>query len=99
MNATAVRTTKKSMTTGLVRLAAGAAISVALMTTAAPAMAQQPPEPGPVSTEPAVTSPAPAVDVSSAALGALGGIALGGLGLGITVGIQRRRDHSAAHPA
>jgi hypothetical protein len=101
----AVRTTKQSMTTRLVRMAAGAAISVAFMTTAAPAMAQQPPEPrgGSIERNPdppeAATPSAPAVDVSSAALGALGGIALGGLGLGITVGIQRRRDHSAAHPA
>jgi hypothetical protein len=106
MNTTATRTTKQSMTTRLVRLAAGAAVTVAFMTTAAPAMAQNPREPGGGSIErtldppaPAVPQAAPAVDVSSAALGALGGIALGGVGLGIMVGLQRRRDHSAAHPA
>jgi hypothetical protein len=105
MNTTAPRTMKQSMTTRLVRLAAGAAISVAFMTTAAPAMAQNAPEPrggsiertlGP--TTGPVPQAAPAVDVSSAALGALGGIALGGLGLGIMVGVQRRREHSATHP-
>ena len=32
-------------------------------------------------------------DTTSIALGALGGIALGGAGLGIALGIQRRRDH------
>ena len=107
MNNTAARTTKQSMTTRLVRLAAGAAVSVASLTAVAPAMAQQPPEPGGGSIErtldppepaPAdVTQAAPAVDASSAALGALGGIALGGVGLGIMVGVQRRRDHSAIH--
>ncbi|MGY4766107.1 hypothetical protein ACXC9Q_04210 [Kribbella sp. CWNU-51] len=29
----------------------------------------------------------------------LGGIALGGAGLGITLGVQRRRDRSSPHPA
>jgi hypothetical protein len=105
----AAHTTKQSMTTRLARLAAGAAVSVAFMTTAAPAMAQYAPEPGdvyverpldpPLAPPPAAAQPEPAVDVSSAALGALGGIALGGVGLGITLGIQRRRDHSTAHPA
>ncbi|MFI7063877.1 hypothetical protein ACIBL3_23025 [Kribbella sp. NPDC050124] len=37
------------------------------------------------------------LDATSVALGALGGIALGGAGLGITLGVQRRRDHSALH--
>ncbi|TDW90817.1 MULTISPECIES: hypothetical protein [Kribbella] len=112
----AARTTKQSMTTRLAQLAAGAAISLALMTTAAPAMAQYSPEPGdvyvspepgdvhvgldhPLMPTPEAAQPEPAVDVSSAALGALGAIALGGVGLGITLGIQRRRDHSTAHPA
>lgn len=39
------------------------------------------------------------LDVTSAALGALGGIALGGAGLGVTLGVQRRRDHAAARLA
>ena len=39
-----------------------------------------------------------ALDTTSIALGALGGIALGGAALGITLGVQRRRDHSAPHP-
>jgi hypothetical protein len=33
------------------------------------------------------------LDTTSVALGALGGIALGGAGLGITLVVQRRRDH------
>jgi len=36
---------------------------------------------------------------TSVALGALGGIALAGAGLGITLGLQRRRDHAALHSA
>ena len=107
MNPTAVRITKQFMTTRLGRLVAGAALSAALMTIAAPAMAQLPPEPGggsierPVDPQP-VPEPGPeagSVDLSSAALGALGGLALGGAGLGITLGIQRRRDRAAVHPA
>lgn len=39
------------------------------------------------------------LDTTSVALGALGGIALGGAGLGITLGVQRRRDHATPHPA
>ena len=107
MNPTEVRITKQFMTTRLGRLVAGAALSAALMTIAAPALAQLPPEPGgggieqTVEPQP-VPAPVPApgsVDLSSAALGALGGLALGGAGLGITLGIQRRREHAAAHPA
>ena len=45
MLTTAVGTRKHSMTSRFARLAAGAAVSVALMTTAAPAMAMEPPEP------------------------------------------------------
>jgi hypothetical protein len=39
------------------------------------------------------------LDTTSVALGALGGIALAGAGLGIARGVQRRRDHAAPHPA
>jgi hypothetical protein len=87
------------MTNRLARLAAGAAVSVAFMTTAAPAMAGEPPEPRGSSVE---RTPAPggdAVDLSSVALGALCGIALSGAGLGIAFGVQNRRDRSTAHPA
>lgn len=93
------RSTKKSMTSRIGRLAAGAAAGVALMTTAAPAMAMVPPDPHGGSFEqtlepqpPATSTPAtPGVDVSSVALGALGGIAFGGVGLWLTLGVQRRR--------
>ena len=39
------------------------------------------------------------IHTTSVALGALGGIALAGAGLGITLGLQRRRDHTALHSA
>lgn len=39
------------------------------------------------------------LDTNSVALGALGGIALACAGLGITLGVQRRRDHAAPHAA
>ncbi len=39
------------------------------------------------------------VEATSVALGALGGIALAGAGLGITLGVQRRRDHTTPHTA
>jgi hypothetical protein len=39
------------------------------------------------------------LEPTSVALGALGGIALAGAGLGITLGIQRRRDQAALHSA
>ena len=35
------------------------------------------------------------LDTTSVALGAVGGMALGGAALGITLGVQRRRDHAA----
>jgi hypothetical protein len=35
------------------------------------------------------------LDTTSVALGALGGIALGGAGLGITLAVQRRHDHAS----
>jgi hypothetical protein len=114
MNTTATRTTKQSMTTRLVRLVAGGGLVVAALTTVAPAMAYQPPDPPPHGSPVPVTEPpAPSVptlppvsaevtdsvDLSSAGLGMLAGIALGGAGLGITLGIQRRRDRSATRPA
>lgn len=101
MNPNHASSAKHHMTIRLSRLAAGGAlVAAAALTTAAPAMAQEYPEPGGESIEQTLP-PEPstsAVDVSSATLGALGGIALGGAGLWITLGIQRRRDHSAAHP-
>ena len=60
-----------------------------------PGYADQPAT-GPAPVEP--VNQATALDTTSIALGALGGIALGGAALGITLGVQRRRDHSAPHP-
>jgi hypothetical protein len=39
------------------------------------------------------------LEATPVALGALGGIALAGAGLGITLGVQRRHDHAAPHTA
>jgi hypothetical protein len=39
------------------------------------------------------------LQATSVALGALGGIALAGAGLGIILGVQRRRDHTTPHTA
>ena len=104
MLTTAGRTRKQSMTSRLARLAAGAAVSVAFMTVAAPAMAMQPPEPSGGSIEYSAGPPPPSaadgtVDLSSVALGALGSIAVSGVGLGIAFGVQHRRDRSLEHPA
>jgi hypothetical protein len=87
-----------SLRTKLVTLAAGAAAAVALMTTAAPAMAQEYPSPDGSSGERTALAPAQSedwLDVSSAAFGALAGISLAATGLGITIGVQRRREHRA----
>lgn len=43
-----------------------------------------------------VASDSNSLDTTSIALGALGGIAFAGAGLGITLGVQRRRDHAVA---
>jgi hypothetical protein len=101
-------TSKKTVSTRLVRLAAATALGVAAFTTAAPAMAIEPPEPPGGSaehTQPftgaaddnAAGAQAGSVDLSSAGLGALAGIALGGAGLWISLGVQRRRDRSTSH--
>jgi len=102
MHTTAAGTTKKSRTSRFARLAAGAAVSVAFLTIAAPAMAQEYPEPHDGSTDYSLASrptlEAAGVDLSSATLGALCGIAVSGAGLGIAYGLQRRRDRSAQYP-
>jgi hypothetical protein len=54
-----------------------------------PGYADQPSASGPVSNH------GSGLDVTSIALGAMGGIALGGAGLGITLVVQRRREHAS----
>jgi hypothetical protein len=98
MFTTAAPRIKRSIKTRLIMLATGAAVSVALMTAATPAMAQEYPNPeGGSSGERTATAPAhdDGLDTNSVVLGALAGIALGGAGLGITLGVQRRRDDAA----
>ncbi|MER7249009.1 hypothetical protein [Kribbella sp. NPDC000426] len=51
--------------------------------------------PEPTTQLPATADVSDSVDLSSAGLGALAGIALGGAGLGVMLAIQRRRDRSA----
>jgi hypothetical protein len=89
--------TRTSMTTKLTRLAVGVGAGLALTLMAMPASADTKPEPGP---GPVVqTTEDSGLDTTSIALGALGGIAFAGTGLGIILGVQRRRDHTAPHPA
>jgi hypothetical protein len=94
---THAQTKERSMTTRLTRLAVGACAGACLALTmvAAPASADVKPETGP----PAQTAKDSGLDATSIALGALGGIAFAGAGLGITLGVQRRRDHTTPHPA
>ncbi|MFC5263372.1 hypothetical protein ACFPJ1_14755 [Kribbella qitaiheensis] len=73
-------------------LGAGAVVSLGFLMMASPAMAQEYPGQGGSSEE--IVSPAPAppddgLDATSVALGALAGITFAGVGLGITVGVQR----------
>ncbi|WP_132212711.1 hypothetical protein [Kribbella steppae] len=84
--------------TRLTTLASAAAVSVALMTAASPAMAQEYPNPEGGSSgdrTPAAIVQDEGLDATSVALGALAGIALGGTGLAITLGVQRRRYQAA----
>jgi hypothetical protein len=80
---------------------------LALLTTAGMANAGEPPEP--TWSVPAQLPGRPdaatdggmsgGLDATSVALGVLGGIALGGAGLGVSLAVQRRRDHAALHSA
>ncbi|TCC44656.1 hypothetical protein E0H75_34395 [Kribbella capetownensis] len=89
---------KRSIKTRLIMLATGAAASVALLTVVTPAMAQEYPSPeGASSGVSTAAAPVPGegLDADSVVVGALAGIALGAAGLGITLGVQRRRDRAA----
>ncbi|MFI6675553.1 hypothetical protein [Kribbella sp. NPDC050470] len=92
---------KKKLTRATV---AAAGVCAALVTmTASPAAAGVPPEPPwtapptTVPTQPPTVETGQGLDVSSVALGALGAFTLAGAGLGITLGVQRRRDHAGLH--
>jgi hypothetical protein len=80
---------------------------LALLTTAGTANAGDAPEPtwsipaqlpGPPDAD-TDEGTAGGLEATSVALGALGGIALGGTGIGMTLAVQRRRDHTALHSA
>lgn len=102
-----VHSTKNATKTTLVRLALGAIATAALLgVAAAPASAinQDHADRAGVmftapSSTPDVAGSSSGVDATSAALGVVGGIALGGAGLVVTLGVQRRRDHAAIRPA
>jgi hypothetical protein len=83
----------------LAGFAASAATCLGLLSIAAPASGDVKPEGGSTSSPAPIADPESGLDTTSVALGALGGIALGGAGLGITLGMQRRRDHAAAQHA
>ena len=96
--------TKRTIRTNKVgRLVVGAGACLAGLTLAVPASAGVPPEPPDTPTVVYVERTVPIDDgfeTTSVAAGALGGIALAGVGLAITLGVQRRRDdHTALHPA
>jgi len=101
---TSTRKEVNMMTKTLTRLAiSGAATCLALLATAAPALAGEPGEP---TFEPTTISGGPStdgetggLDATSVALGGLAGITLAGAGLGVTLGVQRRRDHTPIRPA
>ena len=87
----------------LAGFAATAATCLGLLSIAAPASADVKPESGSSSSRQQYEPPGPPeppvagrdlsrLDTSSVAFGALGGIALGGAGLGISLGVHRRRD-------
>lgn len=90
-----------SSTKILAGFAASAAACVGLLSIATPASADVKPDGGSSQHAPEYEVPVVeegnGLDTSSVALGALGGIAFAGAGLGITLGVQRRRDHSALH--
>jgi hypothetical protein len=90
-----------SSTKILAGFAASAATCLGVLSIAAPASADVKPDGGSTSTVQPVplADPGTGLDTSSIALGALGGIAFAGAGLGITLGVQRHRDRSAAHLA
>ncbi|WP_432878639.1 hypothetical protein ACQPYH_31365 [Kribbella sp. CA-245084] len=99
MSTKSTRSTKHSMSRRLVRLVAGATLGVSALTIATPAMAMNKPEPagGCVDWTPVTPDKvADSFDVSEAGLGALGGIALGGIGLGIGLVVLRRRDNTTS---
>jgi hypothetical protein len=89
---------KRSITTRLIMLATGTALGAALLIGATPAMAQEYPNPeggSSATTTPSDPAQDNGLDATSVALGVLAGIALGGAGLSISRGAQRRRDHAA----
>lgn len=103
----AVQPSKRPVIRRLSLLAVCAVAGVGFFTSAGTAAALEKPEQGggtshtPVirTFEGPASSPAAGIDRTSAALGALAGIALAGAGVGVTLTVQRFRDHTAAHPA
>jgi hypothetical protein len=99
MSSKSTSTTKHSMSRRLVRLVACAILGVSTLTIAAPAMAMNKPEPsgGCVDWTPVTPGTvSDSFDVSEAGLGALAGLALGGIGLGVGLVVLRRRDNTTS---
>ena len=112
LTAPGTRKRRSIVTRALSGLAACTGLAcLALLTAAGTANAGEPPEPtwsvpAQLPGRPdAATDSAPdggmsgGLDATSVALGVLGGIALGGAGLGVSLAVQRRRDHAALHSA
>lgn len=90
--------------TTITRLAAGAVVTgIATLALAAPASTAFPKDPDAMSGTAPGSTPPPVVSDSEwewyeVATGALGGIALAGIGVGAAAGL-RRHNHQVAHPA
>jgi hypothetical protein len=84
-------------TTKLARLTVCAGACLAGLTLALPATAGVAPEPPDPPTVVYVDED-DGFETTSVAAGALGGIAVASVGLAITLGVQRRRDHHTALP-
>jgi hypothetical protein len=88
---------KRPMVRRITMLGAGAVVSLGFFMMASPAMAQQYPGEGGSSGDISY-APTPrddGLDATSVALGALAGITFAGVGVGVTVGVQRRREHGS----
>jgi hypothetical protein len=97
----AVQPTKRPVIGRLSLLAACTIASIGFFTSAGTAAAQEMPERGSSETTPVpgfVPETDAGIDRTSAALGALAGIALAGVGFGVTLTVQHHRDHPG-HPA
>ena len=75
----------------------GTGVTVPTRSTSPPNCHNHPKDECEVPSSGAAVGPGEGRQGTSVALGALGGIAVAGAGLGITLGVQRRREHATPH--